>query len=93
MDAAGRDLALRFLLHQDVEFWGHGVGAPCGRSHPMPMTWSPASPCEEGVQAAARADGQKQPEPTGDEFDPSLRQEFLARRSAACHRSGNGPTG
>ncbi|MFB6984654.1 hypothetical protein ACNPQN_39095 [Streptomyces sp. NPDC056297] len=73
MDAAGRDMALRLLLHQDVELWGPGVGAhPWPQSyHPLSMTWSPARPCEEAFQAAARASGQAQPEPTGGEFDPS----------------------
>lgn len=73
MDPAGRDMALRLLLCQNVEFWGPGVGAhPWPHSyHPVSMTWSPARPCEEAFQAATRADRQKQPEPTGDEFDPS----------------------
>ncbi|MFE9424134.1 hypothetical protein ACFYNO_14345 [Kitasatospora sp. NPDC006697] len=73
LDAAGRDMALRLLLHQSIEFWGPGVGAhPWPQSyHPVSMTWSPSRPCEEAFQAAARAGGQGQPEPTGDEFDPS----------------------
>lgn len=74
LDAAGCDMALRFLLKQDIEYWGSGIGAhvwPQYHYHPVSMTWSPSRLCQEAMDAAERARDQSQPEPSGDEFDPS----------------------
>jgi hypothetical protein len=74
LDAAGCDMALRFLLTQDIEYWGPGIGAhvwPQYHYHPLSMTWSPSRLGQEAMKAAERARDQSQPEPSDGEFDPS----------------------
>ncbi|WP_217231390.1 hypothetical protein [Streptomyces anulatus] len=73
LDAAGCDMALRFLLKQDIEYWGPGVGAHVWPDfyHPVSMELLRSGLCEEAMAAADRARGQDQPEPYGSDFDPA----------------------
>ncbi|WP_371591188.1 hypothetical protein [Streptomyces sp. NBC_00470] len=75
LDAAGRDVAVRLLLKQSLEWWGPGIGA-----HMWPEQYHPVSMdllssdfglCDEAVQAMDRAGDQNQPQPCGSTFDPS----------------------
>ncbi|WP_331752895.1 hypothetical protein OG440_38740 (plasmid) [Streptomyces sp. NBC_00637] len=74
LDGAGCDMALRFLLRQDIEYWGPGIGAHMWPQayHPVSMTLLRSGLCREAMEAAGRARDQGQPEPCGSEFDPSF---------------------
>jgi hypothetical protein len=73
LDAAGCDMALRFLLQQDLEYWGPGIGAHMWPQiyHPVSMTLLHSGLCQEAMEAAERARDQGQPEPCDSEFDPT----------------------
>ncbi|WP_328373658.1 hypothetical protein OG800_50700 (plasmid) [Streptomyces sp. NBC_00445] len=89
LDGAGCDMALRFLLRQDIEYWGPGIGAHMWPQvyHPVSMTLLHSGLCREAMKAAERARDQGQPEPCGGEFDPS----YLAAAGVEPLDYGDGP--
>jgi hypothetical protein len=89
LDGAGCDMALRFLLRQDIEYWGPGIGAHMWPQlyHPVSMTLLRSGLCQEAMEAAERARDQGQPEPCGSEFDPS----YLAAAGVEPLDYGAGP--
>jgi hypothetical protein len=89
LDGAGCDMALRFLLRQDIEYWGPGIGAHMWPQvyHPVSMTLLHSGLCREAKEAAGRARDQRQPEPCGSEFDPS----YLAAAGVEPLDYGAGP--
>ncbi|MFG2210935.1 hypothetical protein [Streptomyces sp. NPDC048638] len=73
LDGAGCDMALRFLLRQDLEFWGPGVGAHMWpqQYHSVSMELMHSGLCMEAIEAASAARDQDELQPCGRTFDPS----------------------